>query len=168
MAGEKEGIIARSSAGFVLTVKGRTVLAEIAAAVEAEKKPLKVEGTVVAGLGEGAYYISKPGYTTQFVKKLGFKPFPGTLNVKTADYSIKATLQQLPGIEIEEFREKERTFGGAKCFPATVNGKKAALIIPHRSHYGADILEFISHYNLRKALHLRASSPVKAEVLTHF
>jgi len=165
-AGEKEGIIAKSEADFILTTKGRAVLAEIAAVVEAEKKPLKVEGKVVAGLGEGAYYISKPGYTKQFVKKLGFKPFPGTLNVKTADFSIKATLQQLPGIEIDEFREKERTFGGAKCFPATVNGKKAALIIPHRSHYGAEILEFISPHNLRVALRLRGGCPVKAQIQT--
>lgn len=166
--GEKEGIITRSEAGFILTAQGRAVLAEIASLVEQEKKPLKIEGKVTTGLGEGAYYISRPGYTKQFVKKLGFKPFPGTLNVKTADLSIKTTLQQLPGIEIEPFSKKERTFGAAKCFPATINGKKAAAIIPARSHYGSEILEFISPHNLRSVLHMRPGFPVKAEILTHF
>src|SRR5208337_4812172 len=49
-----------------------------------------LEGTVFTGLGEGAYYISKEHYRKQFAEKLGFDPYPGTLNLKlTADYDIK-------------------------------------------------------------------------------
>ena len=44
-----------------------------------------ITGTLFSGLGEGAYYISLPGYKKQFISKLGFKPYPGTLNLKISD-----------------------------------------------------------------------------------
>lgn len=37
-------------------------------------------GEVVSGLGEGAYYVRQ--YEPLIEEYLGFKPFPGTLNVK--------------------------------------------------------------------------------------
>ncbi len=44
-----------------------------------EAQTIEFEGEVVSGLFEGAYYISKEGYHRQIVEKLGFEPFPGTL-----------------------------------------------------------------------------------------
>ncbi|MFA4936532.1 MAG: DUF120 domain-containing protein, partial [Candidatus Methanoperedens sp.] len=41
-----------------------------------------LSGKVITGLGEGQYYISLEGYRTQFREKLGFDPYPGTLNIK--------------------------------------------------------------------------------------
>ena len=41
-----------------------------------------MRGRVVGGLGQGQYYISRKGYRHQFIQKLGFVPFPGTLNIK--------------------------------------------------------------------------------------
>jgi riboflavin kinase len=49
-----------------------------------------LEGTVFTGLGEGAYYVTKEHYRQQIVEKLGFEPYPGTLNLKlSSDYDIK-------------------------------------------------------------------------------
>src|SRR5437764_499102 len=39
-------------------------------------------GAVKAGLGEGRYYLSRPGYVSQFESKLGWAPYPGTLNLE--------------------------------------------------------------------------------------
>jgi riboflavin kinase, archaea type len=36
---------------------------------------------IASGLEQGQYFISRVGYSRQFVEKLGFVPFPGTLNV---------------------------------------------------------------------------------------
>ena len=48
-----------------------------------------LEGTVFTGLGEGAYYISKEPYRKHFIEKLGFEPYPGTLNLKlSSDYVL--------------------------------------------------------------------------------
>ena len=65
-----------------------------------------LEGTVFTGLGEGAYYISKEAYRKQFTEKLGFEPYPGTLNLKlSTDYDIKTRreIEAYPAIEIHRF-----------------------------------------------------------------
>jgi riboflavin kinase len=129
-----------------------------------------LEGTVFTGLGEGAYYISKEQYRKQFIEKLGFDPYPGTLNLKlTTDYDIKtrAELDAYPAIEVEGFVNEDRTFGSVRCYPVTIENKeKGALLSALRSHYDASVLEIISPVPLRKHLKLKDGHKVKVEVLT--
>jgi len=131
---------------------------------------ITLEGTVFTGLGEGAYYISKDRYRKQFIEKLGFDPFPGTLNLKlTTDYDSKARseLETYPAIEVEGFKDEDRTFGRVKCYPAIIDNKvKGALILALRSHYDVSVLEVISPVFLRKQLNLKDGHKVKVEVLT--
>ena len=54
-----------------------------------EAQVIVLEGEVISGLYEGAYYISKNGYRTQIIEKLGFDPYPGTLNLKLKDEEIE-------------------------------------------------------------------------------
>jgi riboflavin kinase len=129
-----------------------------------------LEGTVFTGLGEGAYYISKEHYRKQFVDKLGFEPYPGTLNIKlTSDYDIKTRteLEAYPAIEVEGFKNGERTFGTVKCFPVLIENRvKGALITAMRTHYDVSVLEVIAPVCLRKSLDLKDGNKVKVEVLT--
>jgi riboflavin kinase len=131
---------------------------------------ITLEGVIFTGLGEGAYYISKERYTKQFIEKLGFEPYPGTLNLKlTTDYDIKTRLEleAYPAIEIEGFKNEDRTFGSVKCYPATIENRvKGALILALRSHYDASVLEIIAPVFLRKQLKLKDGHKVKVEVLT--
>src|SRR5574337_1213272 len=48
-----------------------------------------LSGKVITGLGEGQYYISLDGYRMQFIEKLGFDPYPGTLNIRLDPPSIE-------------------------------------------------------------------------------
>ena len=139
--------------------------------MEAEYLPsITLEGTVFTGLGEGAYYISKEQYRKQFIEKLGFDPYPGTLNLKlTTDYDIKTRneLEAYPAIEIAGFTSEDRTFGPVKCYPLVIENKaKGALISAMRSHYDASVLEIIAPVSLRKSLKLKDGHKVKVEVLT--
>jgi len=131
---------------------------------------ITLEGIVFTGLGEGAYYISKERYRKQFIEKLGFEPYPGTLNLKlTTDYDVKtrSELETYPAIEIEGFRNEDRTFGSVKCYPVTIENRvKGALILALRSHYDASVLEIIAPVFLRKQLKLKDGHKVKVEVLT--
>lgn len=139
--------------------------------IEAEYPPsVTLEGTVFTGLGEGAYYIAREQYRKQFMEKLGFDPYPGTLNLKlTTDYDI-ATLKELeayPAIEIGGFTGDDRTFGPVKCYPLIIeNTVKGALISALRSHYDASVLEIIAPVSLRKHLKLKDGHKVKVEILT--
>ena len=128
------------------------------------------EGIVFTGLGEGAYYITKEPYRKQFIERLGFDPYPGTLNLKlTTDYDIKtrSELEAYPAIEVEGFKNEDRTFGPVKCYPVIMDNKvKGALVVALRSHYDASVVEIIAPVFLRKHLKLKDGHKVKVEVLT--
>lgn len=128
-----------------------------------------LEGVLFTGLGEGAYYVTRDGYRKQFIEKLGFDPYPGTLNLKlTTDYDMKtrAELESYPAVELEGFENESRTFGPVKCYPAIINNRaKGAVVSALRSHYNSSVLEIIASRFLRSNLKLKDGNKVKVEVL---
>jgi riboflavin kinase len=114
---------------------------------------LVLTGAVKGGLGEGRYYLSRPGYVAQFEQKLGWAPYPGTLNLELSGPEANKLkfLRRHPVIQIEPFHAEGRTFGGVACHLATVQGQPCAAILPHRSHH-ASTLEVIAPVRLRDAL----------------
>lgn len=114
------------------------------------------KGKIVSGMGEGRYYTEQKGYVDQFKQKLGFVPYPGTLNVEIelVERNKLRILKNHNAIDIDEFRTKDRSFGGVRCFKAEINGANGAIVLPLRSHY-SNILEFISPEYLRKKLGLK-------------
>jgi riboflavin kinase len=152
------------------TAELQKLLSNLRFLMEAAYPPsVTLEGTVFTGLGEGAYYITKENYRKQFIEKLGFDPYPGTLNLKlTSDYDIKTRteLEAYPAAEVEGFKNGERTFGLVKCYPVMIENKiKGALLSALRTHYDVSVLEIIAPVCLRKHLNLKDGSKVKIEVL---
>jgi riboflavin kinase, archaea type len=140
--------------------------------VALERKPkeeMRFVGKVFQGLGEGAYYIGLEGYRTQFAKALGFDPYPGTLNVRLESpiqVEQKRELRGFDGLRIEGFQRDGRTYGGARCYRASV-GKKGlpgAVLVIDRTHYDDSVLEIISPHFLRGVLGLKNGDPVEFEV----
>ena len=73
---------------------------------------LTVTGEVFSGLGEAAKYISMEGYMKQFKSKLGFSPYPGTLNLKLLsdnDLKVRKLLITGGGIYIDGFSDGNQT-----------------------------------------------------------
>ncbi|MDD3042034.1 MAG: winged helix-turn-helix domain-containing protein/riboflavin kinase [Methanosarcinaceae archaeon] len=122
-----------------------------------EPEVFELEGTVLTGLGEGQYYIGIPGYKKQFEEKLNFEPFPGTLNLQLDENSAsrRERLREGSAVQINGFNDGERSYGGGKCYRVKVCGIEAALIVPDRTHYPADLIEIISPIKLREALGLK-------------
>ena len=102
------------------------------------------------------------GYKDQFRSKLWFEPYEGTLNLKMsgADLAKLEILRESPGIEISGFESGGRTFGGAKCFLATLGHLDCAIIMPIRSHY-SEVVEVISKHYLRGAFGLKDGDSVE-------
>ncbi|MCD6410147.1 MAG: DUF120 domain-containing protein [Candidatus Verstraetearchaeota archaeon] len=156
-----------------ITEKGARFLEDVyfslKAVFEEYPKTIELKGYVFTGMGEGAYYVSLPEYMKQFAEKLGFRPFPGTLNLRLAsqhDIRNRRLLEASPGILIKGFYNGLRTYGDVKCFKAKVNGEVvSAVIFAMRTHYGEDVIEVIAPEKLRERLKLKDGDLVVVQVL---
>jgi riboflavin kinase len=136
---------------------------------ELEPREVVLEGTLFSGIGEGAWYVSQSGYRRQFAEKLGFNPFPGTLNLRLRrEYDDeRKLLETLPNIQIDGFSDGDRTFGPVTCYRAKINDvEDGALISAVRTHYAGDVIELIAPLNLRARLGLKDGDIVKARILS--
>ncbi len=114
------------------------------------RRAIHLRGRIDEGLGEGAYYLSQEGYIEQIMETFGFKPYPGTLNI-SLDGEFSPSIDLLrrgPGIEIREFYSAGRTFGSCLCYPCTVEGQEAVIMVPERTIH-KNILEIIANKRLR-------------------
>ena len=123
-----------------------------------------LKGTLVSGMGEGAYYMSLKGYTKQFKSKVGYVPFPGTFNVKLEKKEYAETIRQfegLDGVRIDGYSDGKRTYGWVKCFKAKLNSSfDCELIRLERTHHDTSTIELISKNNLRKTAKISEGNKV--------
>ncbi len=183
---EELGLLTRriGADGSVLkiTESGLNALAEVYDALKRHMEGMEAEafvfeGRVFSGLYEGAYYLSLPGYRAQIKERLGFDPYPGTLNLRISEEDVerRRRLERLPSIRIEGFMDMGRGFGGARCYPLIVNEEvEGALIIADRSSYEKDVMEVISsvylrgHFSLKDGdwVRIRISNPQRSSSLS--
>ena len=120
-----------------------------------------LKGTLTSGMGEGAYYMSLKGYTRQFKAKIGYVPFPGTLNVRL-DRDCAQTVSQFDALDgkiIKGFSDGKRTYGWVRCFGGVLNRTiECNLIRLERTHHDPSTIELISGVNIRRAGRLRDGS----------
>lgn len=173
---EQGGLVERVTAGrkvsVKLTQKGFEQISEIynllKTSLQATPQTIDVNGVLVAGMGEGKYYMSLKGYTKQFRDKIGYVPFPGTLNVKLDKKEQIESLRQLTnldGTKIDGFSDGKRTYGWVKCFSCRINGKvNAQLILLERTHHDLSTIEIISKTEIRKRLGLKNGSAISVRV----
>jgi riboflavin kinase len=142
-------------------------------AVESFKHVIDFEGHIITGMGEGAYYMSLNGYKKQFKEKLGYEPYPGTLNIKlNSMLFVEARKEMLkyPSINIEGFSDQSRTFGWVKCYPASINDSKninSSILILERTHYDDSIIELIAPFSIKEQFSLKNGDYVKLKVNTN-
>jgi riboflavin kinase len=126
---------------------------------------ITIHGVVADGMGEGGYYICQIGYMAQFVDKLGFRPFEGTLNIMIdrEDSSKLDIIRSAPGETIQGFTQEGRTFGRAIAHKAKIRNIECAIIMPDRSHY-ENIVEVVCQYHLRRTLSIGNGDRVEIKV----
>jgi riboflavin kinase, archaea type len=172
---ERQGLITRSTEGRIqmvrMTKEGLDSLTQmyrvLRSVFEAPKAEVEINAVVFSGISEGAYYMGMEGYRKQFRSKLGFDPFPGTLNlrIRKEDLGARRELDRSPFIEIEGFANGTRTYGAVKGYRATINGDvQGAIIVPVRAHYPEDVIEVISPERLRTRFNLKDGDTVSIKV----
>ena len=126
---------------------------------------ITIHGSVKDGMGEGGYYIGQKGYVDQFVDKLGFKPYSGTLNVcvDKEDVGKLDVIRGTAGIYINGFTDEGRSFGAVIAYKAKIKNIDCAVVVPERSHY-VDVIEIICQYHLRRTLSIGTGDRVDVRV----
>src|SRR5919112_508027 len=156
-----------------VTKQGHDIIRElktiIESALDTSKKRITFKGKIVNGMGEGAYYMSLDGYKKQFKEKLGYEPFPGTLNLKLEEkmyMNKKKEMINYPNVHISGFKDKTRSFGWVKCYPATLksemktNNKKtlqidSAVLLLERTHHDNSLMEVISSVSIKETTNIK-------------
>jgi riboflavin kinase len=126
-------------------------------------KTLCLKGKVFSGTGEGAKFMKLPWVEKQIREKLGFAPYPGTLDVSITEESVelKKTLAEDEGVDIVP----APSFYRGKCYRASFKAEvKCALIVPEVAGYPENVIEIISQENLRKKFHLSDGDTVEVKV----
>jgi len=171
---EKEGFLERKGVGrfrkIRLTEKALKELLEVHIQLKdifEKESEVKLEGVVFTGLGEGAYYTQLPHYVNEFKRKLGFKPYPGTLNlrlVKKEDILKRMLLEKAADVVIEGFSNGVRAYGGAKCIRGLLDGEEVFIIFIERTHYSKNVIEIVAPVCLREKFNLKDGDKVTLKV----
>ncbi|MCL7417992.1 MAG: CTP-dependent riboflavin kinase [Halalkalicoccus sp.] len=134
------------------------------------RSSVDLDGTVTGGMGEGKHYISLPGYMAQFAERLGYEPFPGTLNVDLSEESVRrrGAMEAFEPVHIDGWEDEDRTYGPCVCYPATVIADEAYdgahVIAPERTHHDENQLELIAPVKLREELDLADGDSITVRV----
>ena len=122
---------------------------------------MQITGIIESGAGKGAYFTQVEWVVQQCAEKLGFIPFPGTLNVTIQDQDIPDVQRMLAAAEIS-LVPSDPAFCAARVQPVTVRGIPSALVLPSedvRIHENTTI-EIISPCNLKRIFGLRDGDPI--------
>lgn len=123
---------------------------------------LFLDGTIVSGLGEGACFMSMPHYQKEIRKKLGFKAYPGTLNLRVR--TKMSDFKSAKPIRIDGFKSNNKVFFGASCYKAKISGVNGSIIVPDLTKHNKGIIEFIAPVHIKSELNLREGDKVKIEL----
>jgi len=129
-----------------------------------EKKGKIIKGELFSGLGRGAYFTQIDWVREQCLSKLGFVPFPGTLNLRVGEEYLDLARKLRTGAEID-IVPPSPDFCPAKVLPILVGDINAAIILPDAEAFTdevhpAEIIEIIAPVEIKKALDIKDGDEV--------
>jgi riboflavin kinase len=125
-------------------------------------KNVKFTGIVFSGNGEGKKFLELPWVKQQIEQKLGFTPYPGTLNVTLSEESakLKKLLEKAPSTKICP----ADGYCSGLLFKAFIGTMECTIVVPEVAGYPKELLELIAPVNLREALRLEDGDEVMVTV----
>lgn len=114
---------------------------------------MKVSGKLFSGMGAGEEYLSKQPYQEKFDEILGFKPFPGTLNIRVDEEKVER-IRERDSERLESFEHEETEYSGMDIYRCEVNGVEAAYLDLDVTDYEDNVLEIIAPIGLRDLMDL--------------
>ena len=123
---------------------------------------IKLSGTVFSGGGEGKKFLELPWVRRQIEEKLGFAPYPGTLNIKLSGENLKRRklLEKAHPIKVCP----ADGYCNGLLIKAFIGALECAIVVPEVASYPKDVLEIIAAVNLREALQLEDGTEVTVAI----
>jgi riboflavin kinase len=116
---------------------------------------MEITGVIESGKGQGAFFVGLDWVVDQFERHMGFKPFPGTLNIRIC----REDLCKLDGFFSQrdfEFVPDSPQFCNANARCLTVNGLPGVAVLPSEDVriHGKDVIEIIAGCHIKQTLNL--------------
>jgi len=120
-----------------------------------------LKGRVVSGAREAAFFTQLDWVQEQCESKLGFKPYPGTLNLEIGEEG-SSVLGALKGEEGFTLIPPDPKFCIAQALPLSVGTVHGAIIIPSDdvNIHGKNIVEVMAPVRLKDALGVKDGDSV--------
>ena len=114
-----------------------------------------IAGKVVSGAGEGANFTQINWVQEQCNERLGFKPYPGTLNLEISREYIPI-IESLNREEGVELISPDPKFCNAKAFAVSLGDISGAIIMPDEKVriHAENIIEIIAPLNIKASLNI--------------
>jgi len=117
--------------------------------------PSSMDGVIQSGAGKGAWFTRLDWVVEQCRRRLGFEPFPGTLNVRLVGGDSKHVDAFLARWDAE-IVPNDPSFCSARVKRVTVNGIAAAVVLPAEDVriHEKRVIEILAPCSLKEALGL--------------
>ena len=117
-----------------------------------------IKGTIVSGLGEGRKYVRL--YSSQFKRKIGIIPYPGTLNLRI-EKPLREVIVKHKCIVVDP---PSPEYSPVLVYCAKLEGISVYLVRPLVTRHDERIAEIISDKYLRRELRLKDGDQVVLEI----
>ena len=114
---------------------------------------LTVTGKIISGEQKGAFFTQLDWVQNQCQEKLGFKPFPGTLNIEIPA-EIIPHIEELIKKNALELASPDSNFCSGHVYPVNIMGVGGAIVAPAEDVrvHDNNVLELIAPICLKEAM----------------
>ena len=123
---------------------------------------IDLAGRVFTGQGEGKKYVKLSWVRRQIKEKIGFNPYPGTLNLRLDEENVKRRVLLEKDATLRVCHSEGYCTG--LLFKASLNGGTCGVVIPQVENYPENVLEVVASVNLKQKLRLRDGDLVTVTV----
>jgi riboflavin kinase, archaea type len=125
----------------------------------------RVTGVVFSDLGQGAAFMALPWVQQSLRERLGFAPYPATLNLRLESEEAMAVWrevkQRIAGVDLPP---PDGSFCHARCFLVDIAGaQRGAVVLPEVDGYPENKIEVVAATRLKDELPVRDGERITIE-----
>jgi len=129
------------------------------------RNQLEIHGKIVSGTKQGAVFTQLGWVQEQCLEKLGFAPWPGTLNLEISTDRV-ALIEELKVKRGLELVSPDANFCSGHVFPVSIEGVPAAVVLPAEDVrvHEKNIIEIIAPQFLKDSLSVKDGDQVTVTI----